>query len=68
MLRELMNCAVRQVTDLFTSRNGYLLQPILKNLAGGASRYTGLLMGQAQTELEKTVSEIQEVAGAHKVC
>ena len=34
-----MNCAVREVTDLFPSRNGYLLQPILESCAGGALRY-----------------------------
>lgn len=58
-----MNCAVRQVTDLFTSRNGYLFQPILENWAGGASCYTGLLMSQAGRKISKTHGTIQKQHG-----
>lgn len=48
-----MNCAVREVTDLFTSRNEYLPQPIPELWAGGAHAI-GLLMNQEQEMGNKT--------------
>lgn len=49
-----MNCAVREVTDLFTSRNGYLFQPILESWAGGALHCRAANgSGTKQTNTEK---------------
>lgn len=56
-----MNCAVREVTDLFTSRNGYLFLPIPESWAGRALRHRGP-NGSGKSNERKKWRSIQETA------